>query len=84
MQVRDKAKGAAYKIARNRVSCLVKWDRLLSNLDRLAASGDSLKVLWEIANAAIGKSMPHLPPSVSDAAGKMTRGPLAAAMALNV
>jgi hypothetical protein len=47
--------GPRYKAARNRVTALVRRDKEASNLAKLAESGNSPTVLWEIANAAVGK-----------------------------
>jgi hypothetical protein len=81
MRFRDKASGATYRRTKNRVNALVKRDKLLSNLSKLQASDGSPRVLWEIANAALGKARPTLPASVK-VNGVGTTGPAAAATAV--
>jgi hypothetical protein len=48
-------RGPRYRAARNRVTVMVRWVKEASNLAKLAESGNSPAVLWEIANAAVGK-----------------------------
>jgi hypothetical protein len=55
MEFRDKSRGAAYRKSRNWVVFLTRCDKLISNLEKLAASDNSTTVLWEIANAAVCK-----------------------------
>jgi hypothetical protein len=43
---------------------LVRRDKEASNLAKLTESGNSPAVLWEIANAAVGKPCQPLPTSV--------------------
>jgi hypothetical protein len=48
-------RGLRYKVVKNRVTALVRPDKELSNLAKLAESKNSPTVLWEIANAAVGR-----------------------------
>jgi hypothetical protein len=48
-----------FRAARNRVTALVRRDKEASNLAKLAELGNLPAVLWEVANAAVGK--PHQP-----------------------
>jgi hypothetical protein len=84
MELRDLlGRGPKYMQVKNRVSNLVRRDKELSNLAKLAASKNSPTVLWEIANAAIGKPYQPLPGSVKDADGNDTVGSLEAANVVN-
>jgi hypothetical protein len=76
-------RGPRYKAARNRGTALVRWDKKASNLAKLTESGNSPAVLWEIANAAVGKPRQPLPTSVTRADGTHTEGNLEAANAVN-
>jgi hypothetical protein len=62
---------------------LVRRDKEASNLAKLTESGNSPAVLWEIANAAVGKPRQPLPTSVTRADGTHTEGNLEAANAVN-
>jgi hypothetical protein len=53
-----------YKAARNKVTAMVRRDKEMLNLAKLAESGNSPTVLWEIASAAVGKPRQPLPASV--------------------
>jgi hypothetical protein len=57
-------RGPKYKAVRNRVTALVRCDKELSNLAKLAESKNLPTVLWEIANAAVGKPRQPLPATV--------------------
>jgi hypothetical protein len=72
-----------YKAVRNRVNALVRRDKELSNLAKLAESKNLPTVFWEIANAAVGKPRQPLPAPVKDADGNNTKGNLEAANAVN-
>jgi hypothetical protein len=72
-----------YRAARNRVTALVRRDKEASNLAKLAESGNSPAVLWEIANAAFGKPRQPLPTSVTRANGTQTEGNLETANTIN-
>jgi hypothetical protein len=76
-------RGPQYRAARNRVTAIVRRDKEASNLAKLTESGNSPAVLWEIANAAIGKPRQPLPTSVTRADGRTTEGNLEAANAVN-
>jgi hypothetical protein len=53
-----------YKLLRNKVTSRVRRDRLRSNSQRLSkAKGDS-RVIWRVANAAMGRNKPLLPESL--------------------
>eukprot|EP00095_Tigriopus_kingsejongensis_P010672 maker-scaffold1678_size31397-snap-gene-0.6 protein:Tk10672 transcript:maker-scaffold1678_size31397-snap-gene-0.6-mRNA-1 annotation:"reverse transcriptase-like protein" len=61
MEIRDRAPpGKEYRRLRNQVSSMVKRDKLRTNLDKLRKSHNDPKVLWGLANAALGK-----PPNAS-------------------
>jgi hypothetical protein len=65
--------GPRYRAARNRVTALVRRDKEASNLAKLMESGNSPAVLWEIANAAVGKPRQPLPTLVTRADGTHTK-----------
>jgi hypothetical protein len=75
--------GLRYKAARNKVTAMVRGDKEMSNLSKLSESGNSPTVLWEIANAAVGKPCQPLPASVKKADGTDTEGNLEAANVVN-
>jgi hypothetical protein len=68
---------------RNRVSALVRHNKELSNLAKLAESKNSSTVLWEIVNAAVGKPRQLLPAAVRNTDGNTTKGNLEAANVVN-
>jgi hypothetical protein len=72
-----------YKAARNKVTAMVRRDKEMSNLSKLSESGNSPRVLWEIANAAVGKPRQPLPALVKKADGTETEGNLEAANVVN-
>jgi hypothetical protein len=72
-----------YKAVRNRVTALVRRDKDLSNLAKLCESKNLPTVLWEIANAAVGKPRQPLPAAVKDADGVDTKRNLEAANVVN-
>jgi hypothetical protein len=76
-------RGPNYKSVRNRVTALVRRDKEHSNLANLAESKNSPTVLWEIANAAVGKPCQPLPGSVKDMEGNNTVGNLEALNVVN-
>jgi hypothetical protein len=76
-------RGPRYKAARNRVNALVRRDKEASSLAKFTDSGNLPAVLWEIANAAVGKPRQPLPTSVTRADGTITEGNLEAANAVN-
>jgi hypothetical protein len=75
--------GLQYMAARNRVTALVRRDKEASNLAKLAELGNSPAVLWEIANAAVGKPCQPLPTLVTKVDGTATEGNLEAANVVN-
>jgi hypothetical protein len=75
--------GPRYKAAMNKVTAMVRRDKEMSNLAKLSESGNSPTVLWEIANAAVGKPHQTLPASVKKADGTDTEGNLEAADVIN-
>jgi hypothetical protein len=58
---------------------MVRRDKEMWNLSKLSESGNSSTVLWEIANAAVGKPRQPLPALVKKADGTDTEGNLEAA-----
>jgi hypothetical protein len=83
MEFWDRSRGAAYKKSINRVVFLTRCHKLMSNLEKLAASNNSPTVLWEIANAAVGKPCQPLPDALRIEDGNVTLEKLAAAGAMN-
>jgi hypothetical protein len=65
------------------VTALVRCDKELSNLAKLAESKNSSTILWEIANAAVGKPRQPLPSLFKDAEGNDTVGYREAANVVN-
>jgi hypothetical protein len=63
---------------------MVRRDKEMSNLAKLSESGNSPTVLWEIANAGVGKPRQPLPASVKKADGTDTKGNLEAANVVNL
>jgi hypothetical protein len=76
-------RGPRYKATRNRVTAFVRRDKEASNLAKLTESRNLPAVLWEIANAAVGKPRQPLPTSVTRADGTTTEGNLKAVNAVN-
>jgi hypothetical protein len=76
-------RGPRHKVARNKVTAMVRQDKEMSNLAKLAELGSSPTVFWEIANAAVGKPHQPLPASVKKADGTDTEGNLEAANVVN-
>jgi hypothetical protein len=61
MRERDEARSKrlpSYKRLRNACNVMVASDKRRSNTDMLAKAGDSPKVLWQLADAALGKNRP--------------------------
>jgi hypothetical protein len=83
MKKRDAATGKRYRSLRNEVTCLVRRDKQDSNLLSLAKAKNDPKVLWGLANQALGKDGPSLPGSISGADGNATKTPLEAAEGMN-
>jgi hypothetical protein len=76
-------RGPRYRAARNRVTALVRRDKEASNLAKLTESGNLPAILWEIANAAVGKPRQPLPTLVTRTDGTATEGNLQAANMVN-
>jgi hypothetical protein len=72
-----------YKAARNKVTAMVRRDKEMSNLAKLAEAGNLPTVLWEISNVAVAKPRQPLPASVKKADGTDTEGNLEAANVVN-
>jgi hypothetical protein len=51
---------------------MVQRDKHMSNATKLCKANNDPKVLWELANAAVGKDHPTLPPSLVDGDGIKT------------
>ena len=81
MRVRDQASGKDYRSLRNRVSSLVKRDRLRSSMAKLSKANGDPKILWRLANEAMGKSKSTLPASL-EIGGVATVGAIGAATAM--
>jgi hypothetical protein len=85
MKRRDSARAGTqrFRVLRNATNCLVKRDKLTSNSETLAKSSSNPRVLWQLANDALGKAPASLPPALVNAAGSMTSGKREAAEAIN-
>jgi hypothetical protein len=59
---------------RNDANRLIKRDKLASNAETLAKASRDPRVLWQLANNALGKAPPSLPPALVNAMGSMTSG----------
>jgi hypothetical protein len=77
------AKDPKYRALRSRATVLVARDKQRSNSDKLAKSMNAPKLLWQIANGALGKNRPTLPISIRKPDGAMTVGDAEAAAVLN-
>jgi hypothetical protein len=82
MRKRDLATGRRYRDLRNEVSRLVRRDKQDSNLLSLKKACNDPKVLWHLADQALGKDCPSLPASITSANGP-TETPLEAAEVMN-
>jgi hypothetical protein len=83
MAKRDSLGRPRYKAVRNRVTGMVRRDQEASKLAKLRVSGNSPAVLWEIANAAVGKPRQPLPTLLTRADGAQTEGNLETANTIN-
>jgi hypothetical protein len=83
MKKRDVTTGKRYRDLRNEVSRLVRRDKQDINLLSLAKAKNDPKVLWSLADQALGKDRPSLPASVTGADGKATTTPMEAAEVMN-
>jgi hypothetical protein len=63
MERQDSARAGTQKfcVLRNATNRLVKRDKLASNSETLAKSSSDLRVLWQLANDALGKAQASLP-----------------------
>jgi hypothetical protein len=82
MRKRDLATGRRYCDLRNEVSQLVRRDKQDSNLLSLRKASNDPKVLWHLADQALGKDRPSLPASITGANGPTTT-PMEAANVMN-
>eukprot|EP00095_Tigriopus_kingsejongensis_P001524 maker-scaffold220_size252247-snap-gene-1.25 protein:Tk01524 transcript:maker-scaffold220_size252247-snap-gene-1.25-mRNA-1 annotation:"PREDICTED: uncharacterized protein LOC101236374" len=64
MEARNRATGKEYKRLRNRVSSLVKPDKLRTSLLKLQEANGDPKVIWQLANDALGNQQTSLPASL--------------------
>jgi hypothetical protein len=80
---RDTATGKRYRNLRNEVTRVISRDKQDSNLLSLKKAKNDPKVLWGLADQALGKDPPSLPASVTGADGNPTTTPLEAAEAVN-
>jgi hypothetical protein len=85
MKQRDLARAGTprFCVLRNATNRLVKRDKLASNAETLAKSGRDPRVLWQLANDALGKAPPSLPLALVNATGSMTSGKREAAETIN-
>jgi hypothetical protein len=84
MDKRDSlGRGPRYRAVRNRVTALVRRDKEASNLAKLVEWGNSPAVLWEIANATVGKPCQPLPALLTRADGRQTEGNLETVNTIN-
>jgi hypothetical protein len=72
MRKRDLATGQRYRGLRNEISRLVRRDKQDSNLLSLTKAKNDPKVLWSLADQALGKDRPSLPASITSANGSTT------------
>jgi hypothetical protein len=82
MKKRNAATGRRYRSLRNEVSGLVRRDKQDSNLLSLKKASNDPKVLWRLADQALGKDRPSLPASITGANGPTTT-PMEAAEVMN-
>jgi hypothetical protein len=82
MRMRDSATSKRYRDLRNKVSRLVRTDKQDSNLLALKKACNDPKVLWHLADQALGKDRPSLPTSITGANGPTTT-PMEAADVMN-
>jgi hypothetical protein len=82
MKKRDADAGRRYRDLRNEVSRLVRRDKQDSNLLSLKKASNNPKVLWQLADQALGKDRPSLPASINGANGPTTT-PMEASEVMN-
>jgi hypothetical protein len=85
MKRRDSARAGTprFRALRNAANRLVKRDKLASNTETLSKASSDPRVLWQLANDALGKAPASLPPALVNAAGNMTSGKREAAETIN-
>jgi hypothetical protein len=83
IQKRNAATCKMFHSLRKEVTCLVRRDKQDSNLLSLAKAKNNPKVLWGLADQALGKDRPSLPASITKADRKATTTPLEAAEVMN-
>jgi hypothetical protein len=83
MKRHDAASSKRYCILRNKVTRLVRRNKQDSNLLVLKKANNDPKVLWGLADQALGKDRPSLPASVTGADRISTTTSLEAAEAVN-
>jgi hypothetical protein len=85
MRRRDAARAGMprYRALRNAANRLLKRDKLASNTETLSKASSDPRVLWQLANDALGKAPASLPPALVNAAGNMTSGKREAAETIN-
>jgi hypothetical protein len=85
MKQRDSARAGTprYRALRNAANRLIKRDKLASNRETLSKASSYPRVLWQLANDALGKAPTSLPPALISAAGNMTSGKREAAETIN-
>jgi hypothetical protein len=76
MKRRDSARAGTprFRALRKAANCLVKRDKLASNTETLSKGSSNPRVLWKLANDALGKAPASLPPALVNTAGNMTSG----------
>jgi hypothetical protein len=76
MKRRDSARAGTprFRALRNVANRLVKRDKLASNTKTLSKASSNPRVLWQLANDALGKAPASLPPALVNAAGNMMSG----------
>jgi hypothetical protein len=72
-----------FRALRNAANRLVKHDKLASNTETLSKASSDPRVLWQLANNALGKAPASLPPALVNAAGNMTLGKREVAETIN-
>lgn len=86
IRMRDRARASKdprFKDLRNRATVLIAKDKRDSNMAKLDRSLNEPKLLWQIANAALGKNRPSLPAAIRKEDGSMSSGDYEAANVLN-
>jgi hypothetical protein len=85
MKRRDLARAGTprFGVFRKATNRLIKGDKLSNNAETLAKSSRDHRVLWQLANNALGKAPPSLLPVLVNATGSMTSGKRKAAETIN-